>query len=250
MHNQIWGSTAYVMSEMRLLWKENALKAQVNDKRVNVCPPFHSDRLPQQNPGNSRGLQEQSFNSSSFVVSFHLFAFSFSWATLACPSLAWTSTGRSKKLTKLGSLRREARTCSNENDHSVSVRSGPASWLSWEPVVVELSGVVGASLGEDSSSSTSSAAAAAGESAVLAGFVDSGGLLGSCSLRPTSSILRRRLVTWATARYRDSSSGSPWNMLYRVLENWMNWVWDLKEQKSYNCEHFKLNPFFCCHFRN
>uniref|UniRef100_A0A3P8W8P7 Uncharacterized protein n=1 Tax=Cynoglossus semilaevis TaxID=244447 RepID=A0A3P8W8P7_CYNSE len=39
--------------------------------------------------------------------------------------------------------------------------------------------------------------------------VDWTGLLGSCNLRPTSSILRSRLVTWAT-------------MLYRVFENWMN----------------------------
>uniref|UniRef100_A0A3Q1FXB6 Uncharacterized protein n=1 Tax=Acanthochromis polyacanthus TaxID=80966 RepID=A0A3Q1FXB6_9TELE len=92
------------------------------------------------------------------------------------------STGLSKKLTMAGSLSRDARTCSKENDHSVSVS--------------ELSGVVEASSVEDSSAAE-----------VLAGFVDSGGLLGSCSLRPTSSILRRRLVTWATAR---------------VLENWMN----------------------------
>uniref|UniRef100_A0A4W6FGX6 Uncharacterized protein n=1 Tax=Lates calcarifer TaxID=8187 RepID=A0A4W6FGX6_LATCA len=73
------------------------------------------------------------------------------------------STGLSKKLTMAGSLSREARTCSNEKDHSTSARS-------------------------DSS---------AAEAPV--GFADSGGLLGSCSLRPTSSILRRR-----------------------VLENWMN----------------------------
>uniref|UniRef100_A0A8C4SF14 Uncharacterized protein n=1 Tax=Erpetoichthys calabaricus TaxID=27687 RepID=A0A8C4SF14_ERPCA len=35
------------------------------------------------------------------------------------------------------------------------------------------------------------------------------GELGFCSLRPTSSILRRRLVTVAMALYRDSSSGCP-----------------------------------------
>uniref|UniRef100_A0A3B4XKC8 Uncharacterized protein n=1 Tax=Seriola lalandi dorsalis TaxID=1841481 RepID=A0A3B4XKC8_SERLL len=96
------------------------------------------------------------------------------------------STGLSKKLTMAGSLSREAKTCSNENDHSTSERSGP------------LSGVLEASSIEDSSAAE-----------VLASFVESGGLLGSCSLRPTSSILRSRLVTWATARYRASSSGSP-----------------------------------------
>lgn len=120
---------------------------------------------------------------------FHLFAFSFSWETLACPSFTWTSTGRSKNLTMTGSLSRDARTCSNENDHSVSERPGPASWLLWEPEVSELSGVVEASSVADSSTA-----------ALLAGFLDSDGLLGSWSLRPTSSILRRRLVTWATAR--------------------------------------------------
>ena len=233
MHNQIWGATAYVTLETRLLkmkthWScRSMIREWMCVLHFTLTGCLNKTHCPiREEKGNSRWLQEQSFN--SLHVSFHLFAFSFSWATLACSSLAWTSTGRSKKLTKAGSLSREARTCSNENDHSVSVRSGPASWLSWEPVVAELSGVAGASLGEDSSSSSSStaAAAAAGISAVLAGFVDSGGLLGSCSLRPTSSILSRRLVTWATARYRDSSSGSPWNVLYRVLENWMNWVWD------------------------
>uniref|UniRef100_A0A3Q3LC08 Uncharacterized protein n=1 Tax=Labrus bergylta TaxID=56723 RepID=A0A3Q3LC08_9LABR len=102
------------------------------------------------------------------------------------------------KLTMAGSLSSEARTCSNENDHSISVRSGPASWLMRE--MSEPSGVLEASSVGDSSS--------AEDAVALAGFVDSGGLLGSCSLRPTSSILRRRLVTCATAR---------------VLENWMNW---------------------------
>lgn len=160
-------------------------------------------------------------------VSFHLFAFSFSWATLACPSLAWTSRGLSKKLTMAGSFSREARTCSNENDHSTSDGSGPAFWLLWVLEVSELSGVLEASSVEDSSAAEA-----------LVGFVDSGGLLGSCSLRPTSSILRSRLVTWATARYRASSSGSPWKMLYRVLENWMNWVWDEeRKKKAYVAQH-------------
>uniref|UniRef100_A0A3B3TX53 Uncharacterized protein n=1 Tax=Poecilia latipinna TaxID=48699 RepID=A0A3B3TX53_9TELE len=103
----------------------------------------------------------------------------------------WTC--RSKKPTMAGSLSSEARTCSKENDQSGSCCSAS-----------EVFGLPEASWVEDAST----------EAAVLAGCVASaGGLLGSCSLRPTSSILRRRLVTWATARYRDSSSGSPWKML-------------------------------------
>uniref|UniRef100_A0A3Q2XN50 Uncharacterized protein n=1 Tax=Hippocampus comes TaxID=109280 RepID=A0A3Q2XN50_HIPCM len=100
------------------------------------------------------------------------------------------STCLSKKLTISGSLSSDARTCSNEKDQSAPERSGPASWGLG---VSEFLGVRGAS---------------SSPSAGL-GFKDAGGLLGSCSLRPTSSILKRRLVTWATARYRDSSSGSP-----------------------------------------
>lgn len=192
--------------------------------------PLHQPSycLPHQNPlpyssGERKFMVTSRFESEAkyqfTYISCHLFDLSFSWATLACPSLAWMSTGLSKKLTMAGSLSREARTCSNEKDHSTSARSGPASWLLWELGVSELSGV----LLEASSVEDSSAAEAP------VGFADSGGLLGSCSLRPTSSILRRRLVTWATARYRASSSGSPWKMLYRVLENWMNWVWHRKE---------------------
>uniref|UniRef100_A0A3B5Q627 Uncharacterized protein n=1 Tax=Xiphophorus maculatus TaxID=8083 RepID=A0A3B5Q627_XIPMA len=96
------------------------------------------------------------------------------------------SEGFTRKPTMTGSLSSEASTCSKENDQSGSGCSAEASWV------------------EDAST----------EAAVLAGCAASaGGLLGSCSLRPTSSILRRRLVTWATARYKDSSSGWPWKML-------------------------------------
>uniref|UniRef100_A0A3B3BHL1 Uncharacterized protein n=1 Tax=Oryzias melastigma TaxID=30732 RepID=A0A3B3BHL1_ORYME len=108
--------------------------------------------------------------------------------------------GLSKKSTIVGSLSRDASTCSKEKDHSVSDSSDPASWLLWE--LSQLSGVTAPCSVEESS---------AGD--VPAAFSDSDGLLGSCSLRPTSSILRRRLVTWAMARYRDSSSGWPWKML-------------------------------------
>uniref|UniRef100_A0A3Q2NR53 Uncharacterized protein n=1 Tax=Fundulus heteroclitus TaxID=8078 RepID=A0A3Q2NR53_FUNHE len=111
----------------------------------------------------------------------------------------WTC--RSKKLTMVGSLSSEARTCSKENDQSSSDCSVAPSWLLLELEASEASGLLEASSVEDASA----------EAVALTGFVASGGgLLGSCSLRPTSSILRRRLVTWATARYS------------RVLENWMN----------------------------
>lgn len=100
--------------------------------------------------------------------------------------------GLSKKVTRAGSLRREARTCSKEKDHSIPDSSEPLSWLLLELEVLELevlelSGVVEPSLDGDSSSCAAVAA--------LAGLEDSRGLLGSCSFRPTSSILRRRLVT-------------------------------------------------------
>ncbi|CAG5878337.1 unnamed protein product [Menidia menidia] len=113
----------------------------------------------------------------------------FSWAPLAWPSFACRSTGRSKNPTTAGSLSRDARTCSKEKDQSASGRSG----LPWETE---------ASSAEDSPAVEG-----------LEGPLLSGGLLGSCSLLPTSSILSRRLVTWATARYSNSSSGSPWKML-------------------------------------
>uniref|UniRef100_A0A3Q2DGI6 Uncharacterized protein n=1 Tax=Cyprinodon variegatus TaxID=28743 RepID=A0A3Q2DGI6_CYPVA len=102
-------------------------------------------------------------------------------------------TGRSKKPTMTGSLSSEAKTCSKENDQSTSGCRAAPSWL----------------LGELEASEVSSSVKDASTEAVL----PARGLLGSCSLRPTSSILRRRLVTWATARYNDSSSGSPWKIL-------------------------------------
>lgn len=121
----------------------------------------------------------------------YLLAFSLSCATLACPSFAWMWTLRSKKPTMAGSFSSEARTCSKENDQSVSDWSAAPSWLLWELETSDLFRPPEASLVEVTSA----------EAAVLAGLVAlGGGLLGSCSLRPTSSILRRRLVTWATAR--------------------------------------------------
>lgn len=131
----------------------------------------------------------------STYVSLLLLAFSFSWATLAWASLAWRLTGLSKKPTMAGSLSREARTCSKEKDHSTSETSDSVSGLWSQLEVSELSGVEGVSLGDSSSSPPEAAAAAA-----LAAAAVFKGLLGSCSLRPTSSIFSSRLVTCATAR--------------------------------------------------
>uniref|UniRef100_A0A673WD02 Uncharacterized protein n=1 Tax=Salmo trutta TaxID=8032 RepID=A0A673WD02_SALTR len=114
------------------------------------------------------------------------------------------STGLSKKRTRTGSLSSDAKICSKANDHSTSCGMEPASRVMVALGVSELlSGVLQASL----SSRAPSRAAWVGL------VVDFWGLVGSWSLRPTSSILSRRLVTRATARYRDSSSGSPWNRL-------------------------------------
>lgn len=41
-------------------------------------------------------------------------------------------------------------------------------------------------------------------------------------LCPTSPIWSNRVVTVAMAWYKSFSSGSSWNMLYKVLQNWMN----------------------------
>uniref|UniRef100_A0A8C7L7B9 Uncharacterized protein n=1 Tax=Oncorhynchus kisutch TaxID=8019 RepID=A0A8C7L7B9_ONCKI len=107
------------------------------------------------------------------------------------------STGLSKKRTRTGSLSSDAKICSKANDHSTSCGMEPASRVMVAQGVSELSsGVLQASLLSRAPSG--------------AAWV---GLVGSWSLRPTSSILSRRLVTRATARYRDSSSGSPWNRL-------------------------------------
>uniref|UniRef100_A0A8C5CU50 Uncharacterized protein n=1 Tax=Gadus morhua TaxID=8049 RepID=A0A8C5CU50_GADMO len=42
---------------------------------------------------------------------------------------------------------------------------------------------------------------------------------------PTSPICSTRLVTVAMAWKSSLSPGSPWNMLYNVLQNWMNSRW-------------------------
>uniref|UniRef100_A0A672UBV4 F5/8 type C domain-containing protein n=1 Tax=Strigops habroptila TaxID=2489341 RepID=A0A672UBV4_STRHB len=69
-------------------------------------------------------------------------------------------------------------------------------------------------------SSCPSLGISAGTSIMATGLLT--GDVGLCSLLTASSIFSRRLVTTAIARYNSSSSGSPWNRLYRVLEKWMN----------------------------
>uniref|UniRef100_A0A3P8ZVV0 Uncharacterized protein n=1 Tax=Esox lucius TaxID=8010 RepID=A0A3P8ZVV0_ESOLU len=123
------------------------------------------------------------------------------------------STGLSKKRTRTGSLSKDARICSKANDHSISCGTELATRVMGVLGVLKLlSGVLEASPSGKQPS----------RRAWVWLVVDFKGLAGSWSLRPTSSILRRRLVTRATAWYRDSSSGSPWNRLYSVLENWIN----------------------------
>uniref|UniRef100_A0A8C6YBE0 Uncharacterized protein n=1 Tax=Naja naja TaxID=35670 RepID=A0A8C6YBE0_NAJNA len=121
--------------------------------------------------------------------------------------MALTSTDFSKNLTKAGSLSSEARICSKANDQP-SLEAGPAGSPLWEA-----SGAVGPTVGD-----------------VLLWV----GEVGLWSFRPTSSILSKRPVTVAMARNRSSSSGSPWNKLYKVLENWMNWDWEGRKKVHSN----------------
>uniref|UniRef100_A0A3B3SX26 Uncharacterized protein n=1 Tax=Paramormyrops kingsleyae TaxID=1676925 RepID=A0A3B3SX26_9TELE len=99
------------------------------------------------------------------------------------------STGFSKKWTTTGSFSREARICSKAKDHCTS-----CGWIA-------VSGAQGAGSLSDTVSGT--AVCSLWAEAVSVG----GG--GPCRRRPTSSILSRRLVTLAMARYSDSSSASP-----------------------------------------
>uniref|UniRef100_A0A8C4P848 Uncharacterized protein n=1 Tax=Dromaius novaehollandiae TaxID=8790 RepID=A0A8C4P848_DRONO len=118
------------------------------------------------------------------------------------------SCGFSKNLTKAGSFNKDARICSKAKDHS------------WSPL--ERCALLPSACSE-LLSSCPLFGTSAGNSIMAAALLT--GDIGLCSLLPTSSIFNRRLVTTAIARYNSSSSGSPWNRLYRVFENWMNWMW-------------------------
>uniref|UniRef100_A0A8C4WI85 Uncharacterized protein n=1 Tax=Gopherus evgoodei TaxID=1825980 RepID=A0A8C4WI85_9SAUR len=117
------------------------------------------------------------------------------------------SRGFSKNLTKAGSFNKDARICSKAKDHS---------WLSLRGLCTLLRSVCSGAL-----SLFSMVWLPVLESAAEAGLL--AGEVGLCSLLPTSSIFSKRLVTVAIAQYNNSSSGSPWNRLYKVFENWMNW---------------------------
>lgn len=116
------------------------------------------------------------------------------------------SWGFSKNLTKAGSFSKDARICSKAKDHS------------WFPL--KLCALL-PSVCPELLSSCPSLGISAGTSIMATGLLT--GDVGLCSLLTASSIFSKRLVTTAIARYNSSSSGSPWNRLYRVLENWMNW---------------------------
>lgn len=123
------------------------------------------------------------------------------WELFTFSILAFKSKGLSKNLTKAGSFKREARICSNAKDH----------WCS--------------SLGEEGPFSTLLSAFPSGPRGPESQAVLENSLaddVGLWSFLPTSSILSKRLVTIAMAWYSDSSSGSSWNKLYRVFENWIN----------------------------
>uniref|UniRef100_A0A8C5SCC8 Uncharacterized protein n=1 Tax=Laticauda laticaudata TaxID=8630 RepID=A0A8C5SCC8_LATLA len=116
----------------------------------------------------------------------------------------------SKNLTKAGSLSKEARICSKANDQPSleELEVGASGSPVWEA-----SEVVGPTVGD------------------VPLWV---GEVGLWSFRPTSSILSKRPVTVAMARNRSSSSGSPWNKLYKVLENWMNWDWEGRKKATHS----------------
>lgn len=111
------------------------------------------------------------------------------WRVLALASFALRSTGRSKKFTSTCSVSNEARTCSKLTDQLLSDSD------TFPPVTVEWPC--------------------------------------SCSSWPVDGRLRcraspicsTRLATIPMAWKSSASSGSPWNMLYSVLQNWINSRW-------------------------
>uniref|UniRef100_A0A8C8UD21 Uncharacterized protein n=1 Tax=Peromyscus maniculatus bairdii TaxID=230844 RepID=A0A8C8UD21_PERMB len=115
-------------------------------------------------------------------------------------------SGFSKKLTSDCSVRREARMCSRETVQSPSPASGkaPGSWG-----VFPVSAKTESCSGEGAEACSSSP--------------HSWEQLPELLLRwPTSPICSSRVVTVAMAWYSSFSSGSSWNMLYKVLQNWIN----------------------------
>uniref|UniRef100_A0A2K6PCF5 Uncharacterized protein n=1 Tax=Rhinopithecus roxellana TaxID=61622 RepID=A0A2K6PCF5_RHIRO len=100
------------------------------------------------------------------------------------------SSGFSKKFTNDCSVRSEAKICSRETVQSASASSGNSS-------------------GEGAEACSSSPHS----------WEQLPELLLRC---PTSPICSSSVVTVAMAWYKSFSSGSSWNILYRVLQNWIN----------------------------
>ncbi|KAJ1078040.1 hypothetical protein K5549_011367 [Capra hircus] len=123
------------------------------------------------------------------------------------------SSGFSKKLTSDCSVRSEAKICSRETVQSPWASSGSA-WGS--------RGLCPASLSANTRSCSEE-----GEGAeACSSSPPSWELLPELLPRwPTSPICSSSVVTVAMAWYRSFSSGSSWNILYKVLQNWINSLW-------------------------
>nr|BAE88495.1 unnamed protein product [Macaca fascicularis] len=115
------------------------------------------------------------------------------------------SSGFSKKFTNDCSVRSEAKICSRETVQSACASSGNA-WESW--------GVFPVSAKTESSGEGAEACSSSPHS-----WEQLPELLLRC---PTSPICSSSVVTVAMAWYKSFSSGSSWNILYRVLQNWIN----------------------------
>lgn len=137
------------------------------------------------------------------------------WFSLAFSSFGFSSKGFSKKFTSDCSVRRDAKICSKETVQSPSVTGD--DWESlWGVFTVSVKTV-----------SWSEAAASGCKSSVNSSDPLSRLML----LCPTSPICSNSVVTVAMAWYKSFSSGSSWNMLYKVLQNWMNSLckgWDTR----------------------
>uniref|UniRef100_A0A6I8N9J7 Uncharacterized protein n=1 Tax=Ornithorhynchus anatinus TaxID=9258 RepID=A0A6I8N9J7_ORNAN len=117
------------------------------------------------------------------------------------------STCFSKKLTSDCSVKSDARMCSREIDQppSATLSEGESFW----GVLVD--------------SNTESCSQAPAEASACGSSGNSSELLPELLLLcPTSPICSSRVVTVAMAWYKSFSSGSSWNILYKVLQNWMN----------------------------
>uniref|UniRef100_A0A8C6YRG2 Uncharacterized protein n=1 Tax=Nothoprocta perdicaria TaxID=30464 RepID=A0A8C6YRG2_NOTPE len=113
------------------------------------------------------------------------------------------SKGLSKKFTKDCSVRREAKICSKETVQSPwATGEGCESWG-----------------GVFTVSTKTASGSVAGASGCASSASSSEPLPRLRLLCPTSPICSSSVVTVAMAWYKSLSSGSSWNMLYKVLQN-------------------------------